>query len=372
MRPVAALVVLGVASAATGAQSSRPRTVKLGAPNATLQAEFTRVGGIRELSDGRVLAVDGAEKKLFVADWSTGAATQLGRTGSGPGEYAEPGVLFGLGGDSTLLPDTRNGRWLLLHGTSIVATIGPDAPAIMSGARNPQGADHQGNVIIARGLGTGAAIITGQSRTDSLALMRIARTSGHVDTVAVLRGRPATINVQGPSDKPTAVSITMNPLAAGEVSALFQDGWIAIARLDPYRVDWIAPDGKRTRGSPLPFDRVRLDAREIRAYVDRQAARNGTPARDPASFPAWPEVMPPFLPQPLLPAPDGRLWIRRPSTAANPDPVYDVVDRRGALVARVASGKDVQVIGFGRASVYTIATDDNGIQQLQRRPFPGF
>lgn len=62
----------------------------------------------------------------------------------------------------------------------------------------------------------------------------------------------------------------------------------------------------------------------------------------------------------------------RAPTAANPNPPYDVVDRRGALVARVATGKDVEVIGFGRAAVYTAATDDDGIRHVQRRPLPKF
>jgi hypothetical protein len=42
------------------------------------------------------------------------------------------------------------------------------------------------------------------------------------------------------------------------------------------------------------------------------------------------------------------------------------------LVARVTVAKDVDVIGFGRAAVYTVATDDDGIQHLQRRPLPKF
>ena len=82
--------------------------------------------------------------------------------------------------------------------------------------------------------------------------------------------------------------------------------------------------------------------------------------------------MPPFLGEALVTAPDGRLWIRRAPTAANPDPPYDVIDRKGGLVARVAAGKDIQVVGFGRASVFAVATDDNGIQTLQRRPLLRF
>jgi len=372
MRPIATLVLMVAAVAHARAQSASPRRIELPGPNATLEAEFTLVTSARELSDGRLLIVDRSEQTLVVADWAKGEVAHLGRTGSGPGEYLQPSTLLALGGDSTLLPDSRNGRWLLLHGAAIAATIGPDAPAIRGGARLPLGADTRGRVIFTRPIGVGPRTTGSMPRRDSVLLVRIARATGRSDTIAVLRARPASIKIAGPADHPTSVSVLINPLATGELAAFFPDGWIAIARLDPYRIDWVTPDGQRIHGSPLPFERVRLDEREQRAFVEREAARTGRAPRDPSLFPEWPEIIPPFLSESLLPAPDGRLWIRRPPTAANPNPPYDVVDRRGALVARVTAGRDVQVVGFGRAAVYAVATDDNGIQRLQRRPLPKF
>ena len=371
-RPATTLVLILAVAADAGGQPASPRTIELAPPSATLPAEFTLVTSVRELSDGRLLIVDASERTLSVAAWPSGSVTQIGRNGSGPGEYLQPSALFALRGDSTLLPDSRNSRWLLLSGASIATTIGPESPAIKGGARLPLGADEQGNVILTRPMG-GATTAPAQAtpRLDSVRLVRIARATGRADTLAVLKARAATIKVQGPANNPTSVEVMVNPLATGELAALFPDGWIAIARLDPYRVDWIAPDGKQVRGSALPFERVRLDLDEQRAFVERQAARTGRPPRDPASFAGWPEIVPPFLTESLLRAADGRLWIRRTPTAAQPNPPYDVVDRRGVLVGRVSSGKDVDIIGFGRGVVYTVLTDDDGIQHVQRRPLPG-
>jgi hypothetical protein len=366
----ALVALLTAAVGQARAQSTSPRSIVLSPPNASLPTEFTLVSAVRELSDGRLLIVDWSEKKLLIADWAKEDVAQLGRNGSGPGEYLQPSALLALGGDSTVLPDLRNGRWLLLDGAAIAATLGPDTPAIRSGARAPHGADTRGHVIFNAGIGVPARSAGPMPRRDSVLLFRVARASGHTDTVAALKARPTMIKVEGPAERPTSISVLTNPLAAGELAALFPDGWIAIARLDPYRVDWIAPNGARTLGSPLPFDRVRLDQREQRAFAARQAVRSGRSARDPNSFPEWPEIIPPFLSEALLAAPDGRLWIRRVPTAANPQPPYDVVDRRGVLVARVTAGTNVQVVGFGQASAYTVATDENGIQQLQRRPLP--
>jgi len=213
LRPVATLVLIVAIATQVRGQSAVPRTIELPPPDATLAAEFTLVTSVRELSDGRLLIVDASEKKLLVANWSNGSATQLGRNGSGPEEYLQPSTLFALDGDSTLLPDSRNGRWLLLSGASIVTTIGPDAPAIRSGARLPLGADDQGNVILTRPMGPAATGPIGLGRRDSVLLVRAARATGRADTVAVLRARPATIKIQGPANNPTSVEVVINPLS---------------------------------------------------------------------------------------------------------------------------------------------------------------
>ena len=278
-----ASVILSVAIAAhANAQATSVKTVPLSAPDATLQWEFSLATSVRELADGRVLVLDRTEWKLLLGDWTRGSVVPVGRNGSGPGEYLQPSYLLTLGGDSTLLPDARNGRWLVLHGASIVATIGADAPALVNSGRTPTGADFHGHIIVTRPISAGSSPMP---RPDSGLLVRIARQTGKADTVASLRARPTTIRVQGPADRPTSVTVTMNPLATGEAAALFPDGWIAVARLDPYRVDWIAPDGKRIMGAPLAFERVRIDDREKEAFIEHQAARSGRAARDAASFP---------------------------------------------------------------------------------------
>ena len=372
MRHAAAIALLALVAGETDAQSPTTRTVALPAPTATLPAEFTMAASVRELADGRLLIVDRSERRLVVADWRNAQVTPLGRSGSGPGEYLQPTTLFAIGGDSTILPDTRNGRWLLLHGASIASTTPPDAPAIASGARLPLGADDRGNVIITRASGVGGGALVTTTTPDSILLLRISRSTGRADTVATVRARPARINVQGPPANPTSITIVSNALAVGEAAALCADGWIAIARLDPYRVEWITPDGRHILGPPLPFERVRLDERERRVFLEREAARTGRATRDPASLPEWPEFMPPYLSGALLCGFDGRLWIRRTPTAEMANPPYDVVDRRGALVARVSRDTDVEVVGFGRGVVYTVVTDADGIQRVQRRPLPGF
>lgn len=360
-----------------------------GAPNATLDAEFTRVAAVRELPDGRVLVTDEADKRLVVGDWKTGGVRQIGREGSGPGEYQLPRSLFALAGDSTLLSDALAGRWLVLAGDSIVQTIPASAPPLVAGARVPLGADARGFVAATRPMGMPAANAPPSlpPRMDSSYLIRVNRRGGSSDTITTLAARPGRINVTGPVERPTRIEIVVNPLAVGDQAVVFPDGAIGIARVGPYRVDWFGADsvdrgqtristprggsdGRVVRGAALPFDRHPVTEREKRAILQRQATERGMEPRDPEAVPDWPATLPPFLVGGVLPAADGRMWIRRTAHAGDPRVHYDIVGRNGALVARLVLEEGVHVAGVSRTALYTVATDADGIQRLRRHALP--
>src|SRR5262245_58488007 len=106
-------------------------TLTLPHPNGVLSEEmgFTWLAGVRELADGRVLAVDPGVSGLFLVDFTSASLTQIGRKGQGPEEYSVPGRLYPLPGDSTLLTDFVSRRWLILEGTRIVMTLSAGRPA---------------------------------------------------------------------------------------------------------------------------------------------------------------------------------------------------------------------------------------------------
>jgi hypothetical protein len=56
---------------------------------------------------------------------------------------------------------------------------------------------------------------------------------------------------------------------------------------------------------------------------------------------------------------DGNLWIRT-SKVHNGGPVYDVVNRRGVLIDRVAFPFGRVIAGFGAGVVYMGVRDDKG------------
>ena len=86
-------------------------------PDVEYEEPFTQINGIRELRDGRVIVSDVREKTVQLVDLKAGTAQKLGREGSGPGEYALPMRLLALPGDTSVVYDPLNRRFLV---------IGPD------------------------------------------------------------------------------------------------------------------------------------------------------------------------------------------------------------------------------------------------------
>jgi hypothetical protein len=133
----------------------------------------------------------------------------------------------------------------------------------------------------------------------------------------------------------------------GEQAAVFDDGWIAIARLRPYRVDWIDPAGRMRFGKPLPHP-----------------ADDSTPP-----FTSLFETLNDLTPA-LKHGPAGELVIRRYPSPSEPVQRYDVVDRTGELVAQIILPPRETLLGVGKAHLYTAKTGDDGKQRLRRYAWP--
>ena len=368
--PIAILVAIALVAFGAGpAQPQSIGTVRL-APGKRLPYEFSAVGAVREVSPGRALLVDRGDNKLLVVDFASNRVAQIGSVGSGPNEYRNPSALFAIGSDSTILADPGNDRWLLLAGAVVVATNEATVPPGVA-ARVPVAMDGLGGVFFPLPIRRAAGASPLTQRRDSNYLIRATRLSTSVDTITMLRARKSTISLGAPGGR-QSVSVRINPLAPADAVLGFPDGWLAIARVDPYRVEWVGPDRRHVQGPILPFDPVRLDQKELEFFAERQARRTGDQVADPASITDWPAVMPPFLPDGLLGDHQGRLWIRRPPTSADPAGWYDVVDRKGSLRAHVSLDQDVRIVGFGAETVYTAKVDDSGIEHLERRPLPHF
>jgi hypothetical protein len=352
--------MLAVFQLSAGGQAPQP--IRLKPPDARLAEEFTNLTSLRELSDGRAIVTDRRDGRLALINFTTGVVRSLSRRGHGPGEYDDPGPVVKLTADSSILIDIGNSRWLILVGDSVTATVPPDDPAVKGILFwVPFGSDRSGNLLSMRFRPDARTSTT----PDSVDLTRVSRSSGRVDVVGALRFGVPTRGINSPTvGAEGELRVTRPPYTIREEQPLlFEDGWIAIARYEPYRVDWISPARQLVRGAPLPGGAIPMSPRERLAYVARNAAY--------ASAREWPVNVPPFDKSfPLLASPEGWVVIPRVPSAEFPNPRYDFVDRTGALRGQLRLASTSRLLAFGEKSAYVVETDSDGIERVHRHPWP--
>ena len=348
---------VGLAAAAVSIAAVAQSARVLDKPQVEIDEPFTNIGSVRELSDGRLVVVDAGNQSVHVVDFKTKSVEQIGGNGSGPGEYRSPVALLPSSGDTTLLADPGNARLLAIAPNAkdvrAVTDMWPFAGG-RPGTRLARGADARG-----RGYFQGRATAmrpeaSGSVATDSAALVRSARGSAGEDTLGYISLSPRKINMSSKDGKIQSVSILIPPFPSQDGWVVFPDGAVALVRANDYRVDWVLPDGKRVAGRPIPFTPVRVTEADKKGRKDPQ--------------PDWPDVKPPFAYANVLAGTDGNVWIPRYGSAEDKRSHFDVVDRRGAVIARVDVPNRGRIVGFGPKSIYVVRLDGDDLQYLQRFP----
>ena len=252
---------------------------------------------------------------------------------------------------------------------------------------------------------------------DSAPILRVALTTRTLDTASFFK-IPKTRASVVQTDRGVSVTMIMNPMPVVDDWTLLPDGTLAIVRGADYHVDWLAPDGSRVTTPKIPFEWQRLSDEAKVSFLDSaktameanraramSAAGSGAGPMSPAPVgdgggggmvvmrfdgasggPAGPgglgagnrspvAVAPPAISMvPPTDLPDyrpafgtgatradlaGNLWIRT-SKVANGGPVYDVVNRQGVLIDRVAFPFGRVIAGFGAGVVFLGVRDDKG------------
>lgn len=371
--------VLLVVSLVPGTLLAQARVTTLTTPLATSTDGFSMVASVRELSNGKVLVSDPMEKSVHLVDLAAGTSVQVGREGQGPGEYGFPGELLPLPGDSTLLVDRINRRFLyILPGGKTGGTI--PFPGTSFGLE-PRGVDTQGRIYF-----QGSRIPNGFSGSaetlDSVPVLRWDRKRNVTDTVTYVKLPAMTINTGGNATNRT-VMIRTQPFSPEDAWAVAPDGRVAVARVSDYHVDWFSPARQRTAGPamnlpPVPVteaDREALrnqNARAPRMMVAVSGAGRSRTTSSPPPAPAelgepdFPDFKPPFQARSAWMTPEGMLWVLRSRLANDPVPTIDVFDQRGNPVGQVKLPKDRRVVGFGAGTVYLARTDADDLQWLEK------
>jgi hypothetical protein len=392
-------VITALLAVATPALAQNIPTRTLSRADAEFAEPFTLLAGVRELKDGRVIAIDPRDKTVQVIDFRTGNATKLGREGSGPGEYGLPLRLLPLSNDSSAVVDMLNNRMLVVKPDATVGGFvdlnvpssgrGGRGGMVMIGSNMPTSSDAKGRMYM-----EGAPFRmteNGPVSSDSAPMIRWDRASGKRDTLAWRRLPQGSSQISGSGGRGNQnVQVRIGggpPFAGADVMAVAPDGRVAIVHHEPYSVEFISETGQRTRGQQIRYDRVRVteghkdewrerqkSATRMSMTVDNSGRRQASigPAgavQDPETWGG--DFMPPFLSNTQNVATfsnDGFLWVQRTGPAGQP-PTFDVIDRAGNLVQRAVLPKRARLVGFGNNAVYITRLDEDDLQYLQKHRF---
>jgi hypothetical protein len=365
----------------------------IGTPSGEFREPFTLVSGVRELSDGRIIATDLREKTVQLIDLAKGTSKPIGREGAGPAEWGNPSRLYAMPGDTTFMPDFTNDRFFVVKpdgtpGATIrFADLRPLTSADLAGV------DGAGRMLL---IDEKPAARPNDGTSGEALVLRYDRRTGKVDTVGTL-GLP-----KGEQSAATMLSggmmrtVTNLPLAARDAAVIVPDGRIAIVRANPYRIEWVGLDGKRLVGPAAVPSHIRVTQEEKEAFTRSQIrpgailvkgnpaagappAPGGKSGGGPAKISSaeikammnptmvWPAEKPPFLGTgSVMAAPDGQVWVLRTRAHDDSIPTYDVFDGTGRVVERVALPKRTRLVAFGRGTAYLARTDDDDLLWLQR------
>ncbi|MBK6485887.1 MAG: hypothetical protein IPF98_03250 [Gemmatimonadetes bacterium] len=359
-----------------GSAASSQTIVTLRAPTATLTHDFSQIRGVRELPDGRVLLTDRLEERLVVADFASGRVQVIGRPGRGPLEYHLPTSLIPMSGDSTLLIDEGNSRLVVVTpALTIARSFSLRIPGI-GVALSARAVDAQGRYY----LQIPGWISNARERGDSVWVVRYDLRRATVDTIALIQGATTP-----PNRNDRQLGIPFVPFAPQDGWAAGADGRVAIVRANEYRVDWRSADGRMSPGIAVPSDRVPVTMADRVAFTRRFIANSPIGGRDPnggmSAAPAellqektirevaarntFAAVMGPFTQAAPLVAIDGTLWVER-SGHVGTRSTWDVFDAAGRNVRRTTLPAGRRLVALGRASAYLVATDDDGLERLER------
>lgn len=150
------------------------------------------VTAVRELSDGRVVAIERGARRVVVLSPCSRELRVLGRPGEGPGEYRYPRALVGIGADSSIVTDAQLARWLVLRGDKIVGTLTSEHPQVAGLHADLVGSDTSGHIVATVSFSSSASRCRGlppsyRGFSDSALVLRAKLLSSRVDMVGPLR-----------------------------------------------------------------------------------------------------------------------------------------------------------------------------------------
>jgi hypothetical protein len=418
-RALTALACAAVAAAPGSAQNSAtpPQQgipiVEVSPVIAASKATIGTVFGVREVSDGRVLVNDPTRKQVVLFDAALATATVVidsvpGTAKSYPGNvgrlsrYLGDSSIFGSGAQPIVVLDGLGQIVRAIAPPQIPMDMGPPIPFMAPEFTDPKGR------LYTRGA-TSITRVRSQPRVESTALVRADLDARTVDFVGKLRGGGAYNRQDPPINGRRVVTSVLQPVPTVDAWTVLSDGTLAIVRGEDYHVDWMLPDGTKDSTARLPFDWRKLSDADKQRMIDSarlvsdsmmlvrnkrvgsvdasgnvrpiggfggdagavgggRSGGGGPPPNDDAAYQRMdfpplseiPDFYPPVHRDAAMADLAGNLWIL-PTTSAQSqrgELVYDVVNPKRGLFARVRMPIGRSIVGFGEDGVLYLQSGD--------------
>lgn len=335
--------------------------------------ELNRVAGAARLADGRLVVADEGDRTLKMFDADGAPLGRVGRAGDGPGEFRTIQAMGVHAADTVWVFDFTHAR---------VTLVGPDAaPRREFTLRPPL------NAGLAVGPLPGGGFLVGEAWSPSLATaedgglvrgrvayVRFAADGALVDTVAVTAGREVLLTTEAGRGVMSAV-----PFARGSSHTVLQSAPDdALSSASPafvvgdqvsHELRFFSAEGALSRIVRWDGGDLELDDDWMGRWRESRLA-DADPEEREAIERALAEVpLPPSRPAygPLLPTPDGGLWVGAYALPGHSPRSWEVLDRHGAWVATIAAPDRFEPLWLGRGQVVGVYRDEYDVEHVEVR-----
>ena len=415
------IAVALLAASGVRASGQRPPPIRAIGPITHVSSEpLASVASALRLSDGRVFVNDIVARRvvLFDSTLASGHVVTDSASVTATAYGFGAGTLIPFHGDTALFLDPNSSSMPVLSPAGRIARIMAtprvnNRPVSAGSLYFTPGFDAVGRLLsylpqsMAASRARLAPNTTKTQIVDSALIVRYDFATHAYDTVATIR-MPKSRQTVTTSDEGGITSIRSmpaDPLPVVDDWVVRRDGSLIIVRGRDFHVDWMDASGKWSSAPKMAFDWQHLDDAQKQMLIDSAAAADkarldsliagritggiggsvgvgrGGGAGDgglsvPRPMPApvfdVPKIepndvsdyRPPFAHGASRVDADGNLWIRT-TTMLNGQPVYDVVDPRGALFDRVQLPPFRTIAGFGPGIVYMAVKDPAGVVHLE-------
>lgn len=405
IRVVPVITVLVVCASAS-AQTKPPAipTRALGSVKATSKDSLGPQVVVRALSNGSVMVNDIARRRVLLFEPSLAKFTTVIDSGSTTGSAMSSAVpssqLMAYPGDSTLYVDVATQALLVIDATGKVARVmalpkPTDAffiatPQFGTASIDPQGRLMYRGMILPKMVPPepGSKVLMSMpQQSDSGPILRADFDTRKVDTVTTLKVlQPGAMRLVQEGQN-ISMKMVVNPMDTGDEWSMLPDGTVAILRAHDYRIDWVAPDGKRTSSPKMAFDwkamtdeqkQFKLDSMRplLQKAIDASPGQTIPTAEGPRRLKIefdfvplnkLPDYEPPIAPGAMKVDLKGNLWIvPRTSAGSNGGLLYDVVSRKGEVTERIQLPKGYALAGFGNGDEVYLLRVDGKVGFLER------